>query len=123
MDTMLKLLENEAILTLLATIFASLWAAFKASDWVQARKEKAIGKALDCVAAGVEQAYKAYVREVKAASADGKLTDVERSRARELAFEAAQGFALSEGVNLARELGPELIGYYIEKAVAKAKAK
>jgi hypothetical protein len=121
MDTLLGILDNDAAITLIATIIGTVWAAFRASDWFQSRKAGRVEKALLCLEHGVETTYQTYVRGLKQANEDGKLTDAERTAALNLAIESASAYARQEGLDLALELGRERLAGYIEAILRNVK--
>ena len=88
--------------------------------WENSKKEKVVL----FVAAGVRQAYEEYVRHVKAASADGKLSDDERREATRRAIEYAVQYAKNDGFDLltayAKEALPALVDAIVRKIRGEA---
>lgn len=126
MDTILRIIESEAGLTVIAALVGMAWAAFRASAWYRERVSdneiKAWQKAVDCVTAGVNVAYEEYVRGIKAGNADGKLTEDERKTARKKAFDAAIEYAKDAGISLFDAIGSEAgIHNAVQDAVMAAK--
>jgi hypothetical protein len=115
-------LGSETGLTLVATLFGAAWAAVRSSAWYQAWKGKRYAKALEALEAGVELTYRTYVRSIKDARSDGKLTDEEMSQARNQAREAAVAFGRAQGLDVISELGSEYIDLLIAKVVKKQKS-
>ncbi|MCD8140831.1 MAG: hypothetical protein LUE17_13820 [Planctomycetaceae bacterium] len=85
--------------------------------WQGSRKERA----LLCLAAGVRETYEHYVRHVKQASADGKLTDAEREEAVRQAIAHAKQYAATEGFDLLKVLAKELIPLWVDEIVRRFK--
>lgn len=121
METLKALLANDAFITLVATALGALWAALKASDWFQSRKTDRVQRAMLCLEHGVETTYQTYVRGLKQANEDGKLTDEERTEALNLAIETASTYARQDGLDLALELGRERLAGYIEAILRNVK--
>lgn len=117
-----NVLESEAGLTVVSTVLGALWTFFKSREWYTDSRKQRYAKALDALEAGVDQTYRTYVASIKEASDDGKLTEKERKRARELAREAAVEFGETQGVDVLRELGEGYIDVWISKLVKKLKS-
>ncbi|NUM54364.1 MAG: hypothetical protein HUU46_12020 [Candidatus Hydrogenedentes bacterium] len=115
-------LVSEPALTTLGAVLGGLWAFFKASDWYQRARDNRFAEALNALEAGVQQTYDVYVRAVKEASADGKLSSEERRRARELARDAAIAFGRTRGVDVIGSIGHDYIDLWITKLVKQRKA-
>jgi hypothetical protein len=114
---MIENFSSGPILEIAVTLIGLAWAFFKSTEWyaeniIKTRRAKAI----DSVQAGVRSVYETYTREIKAASEDGKLTDEERAKARDLAKEAAIQFGKTNGVDVIKVIGQEFIDLYLEKA-------
>jgi len=113
--------ENPDVLNLVISVVAGLWTLFKASEWYREHTAAKKRIAVDAIEAGVAHTYEAYVRALKAASADGQLTDEERRKARALAKSAAYEYGREHGVNILKVVGEGFLDLYIEQAVAKLK--
>jgi len=61
------------------------------------------------------------VKGLKIASLDGKLTDVEKSEAREKAYQCAKDILKEEGIDLAKHYGPRISKAIIEELVKRSK--
>jgi hypothetical protein len=114
-------LTSDPGLTTLGALLGSLWAFFRSSDWYQRARTRRYHKALLALEAGVEQTYREYVRSVKESREDGRLTDEEQRRARELARQSAVEFGRTQGVDVLRELGDNYLDLWIAKLVRKLK--
>ncbi|GMW01800.1 MAG: hypothetical protein AMXMBFR84_29370 [Candidatus Hydrogenedentota bacterium] len=114
-------INNEAGLVMLSTIISGLWAFFKSQEWLRLAKEHKGEKALLALEAGVHHAYEEYVRAIKAARTDGKLTPEERRRARDLAVHAAVEFGRNEGVDVMTELGVSYIDAWLKRLLQQIK--
>lgn len=80
-------------------------------------------RAMMFLAAGVRETYEEYVRKIKAASADGKLTDDERREAVRQAIERAKQYALAEGVDLLKYVAKETLPALIDSIVRRFKGE
>lgn len=87
--------------------------------WQGARRERA---AL-CLAAGVRETYEAYVRHIKQASADGKLSDDEREEAVRQAVARARQYAANEGFDLLKVMAKEYLPVWIDSLVRRFKGE
>ncbi len=114
-------LVSDTSITLLGTVFGAAWTFFKSRDWYQRAKERRYAQAISALEAGVDQTYQTYVRAIKEASEDGKLTSAERRRARELARDAAVTFGRTQGINVIAEVGGDYIDLWINRLVKQAK--
>ncbi|MCL4693334.1 MAG: hypothetical protein KJ060_12600 [Candidatus Hydrogenedentes bacterium] len=114
-------LVSETSITLLGAVFGAAWTFFKSQDWYQRAKERRYADAVTALEAGVDQTYQTYVRAIKDASEDGKLTAAERRRAREMARDAAVSFGRTQGIDVIAEVGSDYIDLWINRLVKKAK--
>ena len=85
-------------------------------------KDARLARACQFVWTATTLTYQEYVRVVKAASADGKLTLDEKNEALEYAYRKAVEIARTEGFDILKVLGKELIMALIEKYVGQTKA-
>ena len=115
-------LVSEPALTTLGVVLGGLWTYFKATDAYQRVRENRFADALTALEAGVQQTYDVYVRAVKEASTDGRLSSEERRRARELARDAAIAFGRTRGVDVIGSIGHDYIDLWIAKLVKQRKA-
>lgn len=115
------LAANDSFLTLIAGIACALWIFLRSTEWFQQKHARKFDIALQALEAGVEQTYRTYVRAIKAARADGKLTDDEIHRARSLALHTAIDLAAAAGLDLIRELGDPFVELWLSKTVARLK--
>jgi len=116
------LFTSDAVLGLVATGLATFWTALKGSEWYNRARNQRYRRAITALEAGVDQTYRSYVRAIKDAHEDGKLTAEERRRARALARQTAINFGQTEGIDVVRELGQDYIDLWISRLVRKAKA-
>ena len=121
MMSMREFLSDESTLTVIGGLLGMIWSVFRGTDLYSRFARGRYEKALRCLEAGVGATYETYVREIKLYAADGKLTVVERQRARELARKAAIRIGLDQGVNVVRELGEGLVDEAIERSVRGAR--
>jgi len=117
------LLESDVGLTIVGAVIGSVWSAFRGMDWVSQRRHDRHNTALMAVEAGVEHSFQTYVKSIKAARSDRKLTDAERKHARALAQETALRVGRAQGVNVAQELGREFLPVWITRMVGELKRR
>lgn len=117
------ILHSEAGLTLVGALFTAVWTFFRSRSWFQQAKRSRYRRALQAVEAAVEETYRGYVRDIKHAREDGRLTDVEIRRARNRARERAISLARRDGADLFTELGEDFIDYWITRSVNKLKRR
>jgi hypothetical protein len=116
-----QIITSEAGLSLVGAVFGGLWTLFKSLDFFNFLRRRRFNKALRILEAGVEETYRTYVRAIQGGRADGRLTDAERQRARELARDRAIRIARNEGVDLIRTLGEDFLNLWIAKLVNRLK--
>ena len=102
-------------------MIGGIWTFFKAHKLRKESKEGRLDQALLALEAAVDRTYETYVRSIKEASEDGKLTDEERKRARELARQTAVEFGRDEGIDVIRALGEDYLDLWINKLVRRLK--
>lgn len=112
----LSLPETESVIAAAITLLAGL-----AARWGWVRKWR-LDRAVECLAAGVRETYEEYVREIKKASEDGKLTDEERSFAMRMALEKAKSYALNAGFDLLKVYAEEYLPVLVERIIGSQKA-
>lgn len=115
------LISNEPALSIAATVLGGVWTFFKSTEAYEKMQQRRVGKALRILESAAEATYRTYVRQVKKASRDGKLSDEEARHARELAKEKAIKIARRKGINLVRELGEDFLELALTRAVNKLK--
>lgn len=119
--TVVDVLVTEQGLTLLGSVLGGLWTLFKTSEWWQRRRDKRYAAAVDVLEAAVDDTYRTYVRAIKEARDDGKLSRAERKRARDLARERAVELGRTEGVDVLRELGQTYVDLWVSRLVRRMK--
>lgn len=120
--TLLENLPHETLLSAALTIAGLLWSLLKTVDLTQRIQHQRLRRALLVLQAAVDDTYRTYVQALKAARADGRLTQEERRRARELAKARAIALARTEGINLFQELGSAYLDLWIAKTVKRLKS-
>ena len=118
MEVILNLLQSDTGMNLLLGIIASVFGVVKALSWT---KQKKLDIALDALEIGVRQTYEGYVKSLKMANQDGKLTDEEKKTARDIALTVATAWAKTQGVNLAKVYAKEYLPILVEKLVRSSK--
>jgi len=118
-----ELLEAEVGLTIVSAVIGLVWTAFKGMDWVTQLRNDRHNTALMAVEAGVEHSFQTYVKAIKSARVDRKLTGEERKHARALALETAVRIGRAQGVNVTQELGREFLPVWIVRMVGELKRR
>lgn len=108
-------------LTLVTAILGSIWTAFRSSDFYRRAQNERYAAAIQALEAGVELTYRTYVRSIKEAREDGKLTNEEMRLARRRAREAAIEFGRTRGIDVLKELGADYVDLLIAKLVKNLK--
>ncbi|MBI5093500.1 MAG: hypothetical protein HZB26_13795 [Candidatus Hydrogenedentes bacterium] len=119
--TITNALTTDTGLTLVSAVLGTLWTAFKSSEWYERSRNRRYYKAIQALEAGVEETYRTYVRAIKDASEDGRLTNDEIDRARAQARAAAIAFGNTQGIDVLRELGEDYINLWIAKLASRQK--
>lgn len=113
---LLTLPESETVVAGLIALGGALLVRW---NWV--RKYR-LERAMQCLSSGVRETYEEYVRSVKQASQDGKLTKEEREAAMRLAIEKAKEYARVEGVDLLKIYAEEYLPVLIDRIIGERKA-
>jgi hypothetical protein len=115
--------ESDTGITIVAGTVGVAWTWFKGLDWFAQRRHDRHTIALMAIEAGVEHSFQTYVKAIKAARSDGKLTPEERKHARALAQQTALRIGRAQGVNVVRELGCEFLPVWISRMVREVKRR
>jgi hypothetical protein len=118
-----NVLNSEQGLTMVATVLGTFWAFVQSSKLFTQMRTRKYYRAVEALEAAVEQTYRTYVRAIKDAREDGKLTDDEQRNARALARQSAVEFGERQGVDVLKELGSEYLDLWIARLVKKLKAE
>ena len=119
---LLHVLSSDAGLTIVGGVLGAAWTFFRLTELYRRLQKDRFCRAVEALEAAVDLTYRTYVREIKAAREDGKLTDAEIAEARRRAREAAVEFGRTQGVDVLRELGANYIDLWIGKIVNRLKA-
>jgi hypothetical protein len=138
-DEMLLAVQNQDWVKLAVIVLGIVWSALGISErltqWrqTQLQKVEVAGNELERQArllirqltldaeAAAQATYDIYVRNIKAASSDGKLTDEERSQAMKSALQKLASIGKEKGVDYFREYSEPLLRAMIEQAVTRLK--
>lgn len=121
MASILAILGSPAFLGLLGTVFTGVFGVIQTTNWWKKINDSKFAKAVACLQGGVQVAYEEYVKDIKAASADGSLTPDEEAAARKMAIDAAVTFGKSQGVDVIATLGADYLDTWIKGIIAKLK--
>jgi hypothetical protein len=117
----MSFLANEQVLGVVVSLVGVVWTLFGVQDRIQKWLDKRVGerraKAILALAAGAQQVYDSYVKDIKKGREDGKLTKQEISTARTRALMQASMLAESQGIDLATELGAEYLNVWLEQVL------
>ena len=116
-----SVLDSDALLGLAGVVASLVWSLWKASEWRRRVADDRVDAAEDVVESAVRDVYETYVRGIKAARDNGKLSAGERKHARKLALEAALRLGETRGVDVVRAAGPGLLDLWIERTVERLK--
>ncbi len=108
---------------MVGTVVGTVWTFFRSSDWFARRRGRRFSRSVRALEVGVERSYRSYVRAIKKARADGKLTEKEIEHARRMARETAIRYGRSMGVDVLSELGDEYLDLWISKTVRQSRQK
>ena len=114
-------LESDTSLAVIGTLVAALWALARTGRWYTTLRDERFRRTLLILEAAIEETYRTYVQAIKAARADGKLTDAERRHARQLARDRAIALGRQAGIDLLRELGEPFLDMWLTRLVNQAK--
>ncbi len=119
MGGILASLALPEVQTLGMTAIAAVFGFFKRRAAV---KKYNLERAMQCLESGVQTVYDEYVRVLKNGADDGKLTDIERRQARDLAVQKAKEYAASDGIDLAKIYAADYLPVLVENLIKKSKA-
>ncbi len=117
-----SVLGNDWGIVVLGTVAGGVWSLLKTTEAYGTLCRNRFRRALRIVAAAVEEVYRTYVRGIKAGRADGRLTEGEKERAREMARKRAIELAREEGLDLLGSVGEGFLDLWVARMVKKAKA-
>ncbi len=84
-------------------------------------KKHNLGRCLLAFQSAVQEVYECYVKGIKKANEDGKLTEEEKTEAVAQAYSRAKGILAEEGLELARYYKPRISRGIIEAMVKRSK--
>lgn len=137
----LEAIKDGDWVTVVGLIFAVIWTAFglmaRMSRWREVQVQKAeqadgaierarrllLAKAAELARGAVTEVWEEYVREIKAAKEDGKLTAEEKRVAQEKALQKMIEEGKTGGFDLIKEFGMPFLKALIEQGVQWAKNK
>ena len=118
LELLWKFLMSEAGATAVLSLIGLIIAKVLKTNFV---KQHEMGRCVLALEAGVREVYETFVKSLKEAAADGKLTDSEKLEARDKAYQCAKQILETEGIDLAKYYGPRLAKAIIERLVNKSK--
>ena len=124
LETIVAILSNDQVVTLLAAGFAALWSWFKATEWYQTRKNALIQKCETYLEAAAQETWDEVVRSWKLElGPGGKLSDAQRKEAMARSLRRGQEMLMKEGVDLFKHISPELCVLALENIVRRKNPK
>ena len=111
----------DLVLPVMASVALAIWTWVKAEFLADLWRNRRTATALHALEAGVEKTYHVYVKAIKEANADGKLTAEEREKARGIAIGFAREFGRDQGVDLVKDIGVAGLELIIAKIVKALK--
>ena len=121
MDAISEFMFSQKGLALLAWLAGIGWSALRATKWWQTGVAQRFGDVQKILEDAVEKTYRTYVSECELASADGKLTAAERTKALEIAKGYAVTWGREQGVDVVKIIGARVFNEWIERKVREAK--
>lgn len=118
MSFIIDLLQRPETVPAVLAVFGFIFAILKRIGFVKRWK---LEVAIDAIEVGVETTYQNYVKNLKIANADGRLTEAEKQRARETAIQVAKEYAMTKGLDLLKYYGKEYLPIIIEKIISRNK--
>lgn len=124
-DLLNKILQNEYAVIIIASIFGSIWTAFKASEFYRERLRFRDKVVYNMVAGSVTDTYYKYVEKVKELDQDNEkgLTLEQKQKARELTNNTIRREAKKKNINIDKHYSDKEINAMIEENVHKNKIK
>lgn len=116
---LLQLLQSEAFLSIIAAGVAAVWSTEKGARVLGLFKNRRVETALLILEVAIAETYENYVQSLKATSADGKLQNGSREKARELALNRARTLAKEHGLDLDKVLGGDTLRAHLERVLKK----
>ena len=117
----LEFFDSNTIFNIIAAIVGTIWAKFKTTERYAAAERAEYILAVRAVEAAVSEVWQVYVKEIKHASDDGKLTVEEALQARMMARRKAIEIGRTNGVNVVKALGDAYLPLWIKKVVDRFK--
>ena len=115
--------EAHWIWTLLASEVVAIVAGWAFMQIAGRIRDERTAAAVTAIKDAVSACYQEYVREIKAARADGRLTLEEKNEALNRAYRAAMEYARSEGVDLLKVFAKATVLRLIEHYVGESKLR
>lgn len=118
MDKIIEILTGPAASPIVLSVLTAIIGYVLKTAFV---KKYELERCILALESGVQEVYETYVKSIKAASEDGKLTDMEKDEARDKAYTHAKQILATEGIDLAKYYGPRIAKAVIEKLIKRSK--
>lgn len=117
--TIETILASEVTQSLIISVLGIAWASIQGSQWFQRLKDRRYYKCLKVIEKAVQDTFYEYVKQLKDANADGKLTDDEKSRAKRYAMRRLETLAAEKGIPVFQEFTVESINRLFDTMVQR----
>jgi len=115
-------LSDPLILNLIVTAIGALFVLLGGREWLEKKKQKRYGKAVELVEQGVYETYNEFVKNWKSQDGGRKLTKEEREIAFRNAKLTAIEYGTNHGVDILKEIGKDALPRLVETIVNRTKS-
>lgn len=119
MGTILKIIGNEQVLNLIATVLAALGSYLVAKYIKKFIKDEKEQTAWNAIEVAIEKVWKSMREQFEKAAADGKISEDEKAKLRAAAKTLAKDELAKVGMNLYKVFGDDVLNLIIGKIVDK----
>lgn len=119
--TIETILASEVTQSLIISVLGIAWGAIQGSKWYQRIKDRRYYKCLKVVEDSVRDTFYEYVKQLKEANADGKLTEEEKRRAKQYAMRRLETLAAEKGIPVFQQFTVESINRLFDTMVERLK--
>lgn len=119
MGTILKIIGNEQVLNLIATVLAALGSYLVAKYIKKFIKDEKEQTAWNAIEVAIEKVWKSMREQFEKAAADGKINEDEKAKLRAAAKTLAKDELAKVGMNLYKVFGDDVLNLIIGKIVDK----
>jgi len=113
------ILASEVTQSLIISVLGIAWGVIQGTKWFQRIKDRRYYKCLKVIEEAVRDTFYDYVKQVKDANADGKLTDDEKSRAKRYAMRRLETLAAEKGIPVFQQFTVESVNRLFDTMVQR----